>query len=82
MIREMLLKEKSDNITIDYKVWAFIITDGKGNILNQSGNFVRKPIPSEMAIFDGIIDVGRKVEELKNKGITAFGYQLSNSWDK
>jgi hypothetical protein len=35
-----------------------------------------------MAIFDDIMSTGRKVKELKDKGITAFGYELSNSWDK
>lgn len=82
IIREELLSEMNADVTIDYDVWAFIITDGKGNILTQSGEFVKEPLASKMAIFDDIMSAGRKVKELKGKGITAFGYELSNSWDK
>jgi hypothetical protein len=82
IIKEELLREMNGDVTIDYDVWAFIITDGKGNILNKSGEFVKKPLASKMAIFDDIMSVGRKIKELKGKGITAFGYELSNSWDK
>jgi hypothetical protein len=82
LIREELLREMNADITIDYNVWAFIITDGKGNILTQSGEFVKKPLASKMAIFDDIMSINRKVEDLKKKGITAYGYELSNSWDK
>ena len=82
IIKEELLREMNSDVTIDYNVWAFIITDGKDNILTKSGKFEKKPLASEMAIFDGIISVGRKVKELENKSITAYGYELSNSWDK
>jgi hypothetical protein len=82
IIKEELLREMNGDVTIDYDVWAFIITDGEGNILTKSGKFEKKPLASKMAIFDDIMSTGRKVKELKNKGITAFGYELSNSWDK
>jgi uncharacterized protein YegL len=82
IIKEELLREMNGDVTIDYDVWAFIITDGEGNILTKSGKFEKKPLASKMAIFDDIMSAGRKVKELKNKGITAFGYELSNSWDK
>jgi hypothetical protein len=82
IIKEELLREMNGDVTIEYDVWAFIITDGKGNILTKSGEFVKKPLASKMAIFDDIMSTGRKVKELKDKGITAFGYELSNSWDK
>ena len=82
IIKEVLFREMNSDVTINYDVWAFIITDGKGNILTKSEKFEKKPLASDMAIFDDIMSAGRKVKELKDKGITAFGYELSNSWDK
>jgi len=83
LIREEIIRELNQDALIYDKIWIFIIVKADTEeILTKSGIFKQKPYPTEMEIFDDLIDVSSKIRELEKKGEKNLStYELNNSWD-